>query len=223
MSLCFLALGLLLLLPARPSFAQSAAPAPDKKCEEAKSKLSPYLRLVNYGDRQSEAYEAAKEYLRVCAGVDDDFTRFIRSYVEKYGAAVREFEATKTVKSILSSLQAGDPKKTGAYVYANLAVAYVTGSYEPRLRELVRLVESGKSPDSKEVREQWARVADALGRAIDGYARAVAACDLKGGCEGWERLWASQLARYYALRHDGSQDGLKETVDGALGRPLPSP
>jgi hypothetical protein len=221
-STCFLTLGLLLLLTARPSPAQSAAPTPDKKCEEAKAKLSPYLR-ANYSDRQSEAYEAAKEYLRTCAGVDDDFTRFVRSYVQRYEAAVREFEATKTVKSILASLRTGDLKKTQGYVYAKLADAYVAGSYEPRLRELLRLVESGKSPDSKEVREQWARVSGALDRVVDAYARAVAACESKGGCEGWERLWASQLARYYALRHDGSQDGFKEAVGGALDRPLPSP
>jgi hypothetical protein len=223
--LCFLVLGLLLLLPARPSFAQSAAPTPDKKCEEARAKLSSSNRwLANYGGGQGDPYyETAKEYLRVCAGVDDEFTRFVRSYVERYEAAVREFEATKTVKSILSSLQAGDLKKTSPHIYVKLADAYVAGSYEPRLRELVRLIESGKSPDSKEVREKWARASDALDRTIDAYARAVAACELKGGCEGWEKLWASQLARYYAFRHDGSQDGFKETVDGALDRPLPSP
>jgi hypothetical protein len=222
MSLCFLVFGFLLLLPARPSFAQSAAPTPDKKCEEAKVRLTNRWR-ENYSDGQSEAYEAAKEYLRICAGGDYEFTNFLRHYIERYEAAVREFEATKTVKSILSSLQADDLKKTRPDIYVKLADAYVTGSYEPRLRELVRFVESGKSPDSKEVREKWARVSDALDRAIDAYARAVAVCELKRGCEGWERFWASQLARYYALRHDGSQDGLKETVDGALDRPLPSP
>jgi len=223
-STCFFALGLLLLPAARPSLAQSAAPTPDKKCEEAKAKLSAPRVLYDHGGGQDDPhYEAAKEYLRACAGADDKFTRGIRLYVERYEAAVREFEAAKTVKSVLSSLQAADLKTTSPHVYVKLADAYVAGVYEPRLRELLRLVESGKSPDSKEVREQWARVSDALDRAVDAYARAVAACESKGGCEGWERLWASQLARYYALRHEGSQDGFRQTVVGALDRPLPSP
>jgi hypothetical protein len=50
-------------------------------------------------ERQKEAYEAAREYIRVCPA-DGKYTEFVRRWVEKYDAAVREFELKRSAAEL---------------------------------------------------------------------------------------------------------------------------
>src|SRR5919206_766280 len=96
-----------------------------------------------------------------------------------------------------------------------MAEPYVAARYEPRMRHLLALIESGKSPDSKEARVTWAEVTASLDSVIDSYARAIALCGAGEGCQVARGSWMWNLIKYYGLRHDGSQEGLQQTIERA--------
>jgi hypothetical protein len=93
-----LALGFMLSACAPLVFAQtSATPPPTKQCDEEKAELYKHIRnCCREPGEQKVAYEAGKEFLGVCSAAQDEETRqmlkYVRNWVEKYDAAVREFE-----------------------------------------------------------------------------------------------------------------------------------
>jgi hypothetical protein len=107
-----LAVGFALSLCAPRAFAQTGAtPPPAKQCDEAKAELYKYFRGGSgTPDRQKAAYEAGKEFLRVCSTAQDEETRqmlkFVRNWIEKYDAAVREFELSQAAARLRGTLGA---------------------------------------------------------------------------------------------------------------------
>jgi hypothetical protein len=185
---------------------QPAAPALDARCEDARYRYEAVTsdkahRTVE--EQEWVQYSEARKYLRLCWDEGDYLTQTLKKYVYFYEADARAGRAD-------------------APAYARMAEAIVEAEYEPRKRELAALVESGKSPESKEAREAWARVASSLDAVVDAYARALASCAPGEGCQVAKDYWAGNLTTYYMLRHDGSQEGLAQTLAGALARPLPS-
>jgi hypothetical protein len=159
-------------------------------------------------ERVERRYQAAKEFLRVCEGVDAAQVRFVRKWVEKYDAAVNSFKAQQSFRELVEEVRKGDaPPAT----YARLAEVGVVGLYEPNLRQLHALIDSGKSLDSKEVREAWAEMAKALDTIVSAYE----------GCQVAKGSWTGNLAKYYALRHNGSTEGLQEFISRGLDAPIP--
>ena len=193
----------------------------DVRCDAAWKRLGP--ALLGDGtdslERGVKSHEAAEEFARICDGARTKESLFVRAWLEKYDAAARRFDAERTLASLVADARAG---RADASAYARMGEAIVKAEYEPRKLELTALVESGKSPESKEAREAWARVASSLDAIVDAYARALASCAPGEGCEVAKDYWAGNLTTYYMLRHDGSQEGLAQTLAGALARPLPS-
>jgi uncharacterized protein YifE (UPF0438 family) len=192
------------------------------RCEDAWTRFGPRIRWEGSGttERSAQVYEAAKEFLRICDGAETDKARFVRSWVEKYDAAVRRYEAEKTLASLVEEAQRGSTQPS---VYSRMAEALVATRYEPEKRRLLTLIESGKSLDSKDVREAWAGVTASLDSIVGAYARAIALCRADDGCQVARGSWMGNLAKYYALRHDGSEEGLQQTIAHALDVPLPKP
>jgi hypothetical protein len=192
------------------------------RCDEAWARLSPHVGTDGPGtpERFAQTYGAAKEFLRVCDGADTKQERFVKTWVEKYDAAVRQYEAEKTLAPLVEEALGGGAQPS---VYSRMAEAFVAARYEPRKRQLLALIESGKSPDSEDVREAWAGVAAALDSIVDAYARAVASCGARDGCQVAKGSWTGSLAKYYALRHDGAAAGLEQTIAHALDVPFSKP
>lgn len=192
------------------------------RCDGAWARLSPRVGPDGPGtpERFAQAYGAAKEFLRVCDGADTERRRFVRNWVEKYDAAVRRYEAEKALASLAEEASGGGAQPS---VYSRMAEALVAARYEPRRRQLLTLIESGRSLDSEEVRETWAGVAASLDSIVDAYARAVASCGARDGCQVAKGSWTDSLAKYYALRHDGSADGLGRAIAHALDAPFSKP
>jgi hypothetical protein len=184
------------------------------RCEDAWVKLGPRIMLEGAGtsERQAQIYETSKEFLRICDGAETEKARFVKSWMERYDAAVRQYEAEKTLASLVEEARAGSTQPS---VYSRMAEAYVAARYEPRMRHLLALIESGKSPDSKEARVTWAEVTASLDSVIDSYARAIALCGAGEGCQVARGSWMGNLIKYYGLRHDGSQEGLQQTIERA--------
>jgi hypothetical protein len=214
-------LGVILLLACAAARAQMRqTPDQDSRCAEAWARLGPEIRSEgsNTMERVERRYQAAKEFLRVCEGVDAAQVRFVRKWVEKYDAAVNSFKAQQSFRELVEEVRKGDaPPAT----YARLAEVGVVGLYEPNLRQLHALIDSGKSLDSKEVREAWAEMAKALDTIVSAYARAIAMCGAREGCQVAKGSWTGNLAKYYALRHNGSTEGLQEFISRGLDAPIP--
>lgn len=110
-----LALGLALPACAPLAFAQAGAnPPPTKQCD-AETKAELYKKLIcdychGHPEEQKAVYEASKEFLRVCSAAQDEETRqmvkFVRNWVEKYDAAVREFELSQVTVRLSGALGA---------------------------------------------------------------------------------------------------------------------
>jgi hypothetical protein len=184
------------------------------RCEDAWVRLGPRIMSEGSGtpEREAQIYETSKEFLRICDGAETEKARFVKTWVEKYDAAVRQYEAEKTLAQLTGEARAGSTQPS---VYSRMAEAYVAARYEPRTRHLLALMEAGKSPDSKEARATWAEVTASLDSVIDSYARAVALCGAGEGCQVATGSWMANLIKYYGLRHDGSQEGLQQTIERA--------
>jgi hypothetical protein len=184
------------------------------RCEDAWVKLGP--RLMSGGsatpERDAQMYETSKEFLRICDGAETEKARSVKTWVDKYDAAMRRYEAERTLARLIGEARAGSTQPS---IYSRMAEAYVAARYEPQTRHLLALVEAGKSPDSKEVRATWAEVTASLDSVIDSYARAVALCGEGEGCQVASGSWMASLIKYYGLRHDGSREGLQQTVERA--------
>lgn len=66
-----------------------------RRCDELRDELLKLTKegMSGYGgEHGKDVYEASKKFLRVCGGRDERFEAFVRSWVEKYDNAVREFE-----------------------------------------------------------------------------------------------------------------------------------
>ncbi len=184
------------------------------RCEDAWVKLGP--RLMSEGsatsERAAQIYETSKELLRICDGAETEKTRSVKSWVERYDAAMRRYEAEKTLAQLTGEARGGSAQPS---LYSRMAEAYVAARYEPQMRHLLALIETGKSLDSKEVRATWAEVTASLDSVVDSYARAIALCGAGEGCQVARGPWMMSLIKYYGLRHDGSQEGLQQTIERA--------
>ena len=102
-----LALGFALSACAPLAFAQTSTTLPTtKQCDEAKAELYKKINCDychGHPEEQRASYEASKEFLKVCSAAQDEETRqmlkYVRNWVEKYDAAVREFELRQAGRS----------------------------------------------------------------------------------------------------------------------------
>lgn len=191
------------------------------RCDEAWTRLEPRImpRGSSTSERSAQIYEASKELLRICDGAETEKARFVKAWVERYDAAVRQFEAEKNLASLVEEARAGSTQPS---VYSRMGEAFVVAKYEPQRQRLLALIEAGKSLDSKEVREAWTEVTASLDSVIDSYARAIALCGAEDGCQVARGSWMSKLINYYTLRHDGSQDGIQQTIERARDARAPN-
>jgi hypothetical protein len=224
--LCLMAVIFSLWAHARPSLAQSgAATQSAKQCDEMKARL--YNRfLSNYQgtvDRMAEAYEAAKEFIRVCPD-DSKATQYLKQWVERYERAARDYELNRTIEPLIAAtkIKSGDAQKD-ADAYAQLARAYVSGRYTAQLQEWLTLLRAGKSTRSPEVEAATARATETLDLIIDAYARAVATCGPEAKCQSSKLEWMQNLILYYRFKHDNSDAGLEEYISRVLAQSLPIP
>jgi tetratricopeptide (TPR) repeat protein len=112
-----------------------------------------------------------------------------------------------------------DIKKTPSTYYF-LAVAYETGPYKTMSTAFqTQYANKPETPESKAALEKLYVVMD---RMIDAYARAIAAAGTDPKTEQSRKEWLAQLTNYYKFRHEGSDAGINEFIQGALTRPLPA-
>lgn len=110
--LSILAFGFALSACAPLASAQTgAAPPSARLCDEAKAGLYKQIRDDGgHPERQKAAYEAGKELLRVCSPARDEEThklvQFVSHWVERYDAAVREFELSQAAARLRGTLGA---------------------------------------------------------------------------------------------------------------------
>lgn len=111
-----------------------------------------------------------------------------------------------------------DIKKTPSTYYF-LAVAYEQGQYQPQATAYQeKFANKPETPESKAALEKLNVVMDRL---IDAYARAIAAAGTDPKTEASRKEWLTQLTTYYKFRHNNSDAGMTEFIQGALAKPLP--
>lgn len=171
--------------------------------------------------RSARAYEAAKEFLRLCEKYFTSRTRGVASWVEEYEKASRGFDADETLAELVPAARGAARGSVAPETYARIAEAYVVAVYYPaELRFRARITEPG--PDYSERREAEAQLYAAEDLVIDAYARAVASCGSRAAACGAPRAsWRKALTSYYAWRHGGAMGGLHRTIARALDAPMP--
>lgn len=191
-----------------------------------------YSKRVEVADaatpaEKRQAYEAAKEFLRLCPYYGNLSTSRAERRVEEYGAALRVEEAEKTLASLVPAARASRAGETAPETYARIAEAYSVARFEPTLLRYVRL--NGRAlaglPSKDipaEVRAARAEFDAALDRVIDAYARALASCGERGACAASKAEWKRLLGIYYGYRHEGRDEGLEDTIARALEAPMPN-
>lgn len=216
--LCLFALAF--ALAPSPSARQRDAPPPAETCDGMKAQIREAAARDEYKDseRTRRFYEAARKFITVCHDPDDKFTLYVAKWVEKYEAAVREFEAGQKLARLLAALRTPDsPESKDPDAYAAVVAAYEV-RYEGMLAERKNV--SRPRDASEALAAQLDLTADRL---IDLYARAVAACGTRAACQSPRAVWLKRLTELYRLRRGGSDAGLEEMIRGALERPPPSP
>jgi hypothetical protein len=179
-------------------------------------------------EQKRQAYEAAREFLRICR-YDNRSTWRATRRVEEYEAALRVEEAEKTLAALVPAARAARAGETAPETYARIAEAYAAARVEPSLLRFVRLNGREKAAygsarvTAAEVREARAQFDAALDRVIDAYARALASCGERESCRESKASWKRQLGIYYSHRHGGDYRGLEETIARAFDAPMPNP
>ncbi|HVF67788.1 MAG TPA: hypothetical protein VM914_09005 [Pyrinomonadaceae bacterium] len=191
-----------------------------------------YSKRVEVADsatrgQKRRAYEAAREFLRLCRHFGNPSTSRASRRVEEYEKALRIEEAEKTLASLVPAARAAGAGETAPETYARIAEAYAVARFEPTLfHYYVRLggralVGRREEDIPAEVREARARFDAALDRVIDAYARALASCGGRESCRASKAEWKRLLGIYYAYRHEGRDEGLEETIARAFDAPMP--
>lgn len=197
--------------------AAHAQPARERgaRCRAASLKYlgpSPDKEHLTEQEEYAYEYEQNRKYLRLCGNSDDNVTRSVRDSVAGY-------ESTQTIARLFRALRnAGSPESKDPNAYAALAAAY-----DVRRALLVSAYEQHEYKDPGVIAARNASLEAAADLVVDAYARALAACGAGGRCQAEKAAWEKRLAELYTARHGGSAAGLRETIDGALGRPWPRP
>ena len=211
------------LLACAAARAQAQSPAAQREsCAAAWARLEPDFRgreLITL-EKHRQMVEAAKEYLRLCDCEATDEIRYVRRWVETVEVRERADKAVNTYSELFLEVRKGDAP---AETYGRLADAAVGAFYEPRKHHLHQWIDEGRTIDSKEVRDAWAGVTKSLDTIIAAYARAIALCGEREGCRLAKGSWTAKVTKYYVMRHDGSTEGLQETLARGLDAPIPFP
>jgi tetratricopeptide (TPR) repeat protein len=125
----------------------------------------------------------------------------------------------QAIDSLLKAAQyESDIKKTPSTYYF-LAVAYESGPYKTLSAAYQKdFADKPETPASKAALEKLGVVMD---RIVDAYARAIAAAGTDPKTEPSRKEWTTQMSTYYKFRHNNTDTGLTEYIQGALQRPLP--
>lgn len=102
--------------------ASPAAPAANADCDQAKTDIYPKWLADRGGDaaKQKAAYDAGKEFLAKCEGVDDAYVNAVKKWVAKYDEAVGKFEVRKRFEEAAKTV---DAAPAGSKDYAPLFAA----------------------------------------------------------------------------------------------------
>ena len=126
----------------------------------------------------------------------------------------------EAIDALLKTASLDSDLKKLPSLYYYLASAYQSGPYA-RLSAEYQKNFAGKpeTPESKQAIEKLNQVMD---RMIDAYARAVAAAGTDPQQAANKTAWLANVTTFYKFRHQDSDAGLTEYIDGALARPLPA-
>lgn len=123
------------------------------------------------------------------------------------------------IDSLLKAAQYESDIKKTASTYYFLAVAYESGPYKTLSTDYqTKFANKPETPESKAALEKIGVVMD---RIVDAYARAIAAAGTDPKTEQSRKEWLAQLTNYYKFRHNNSDAGMTEFINGALQKPLP--
>jgi hypothetical protein len=204
-------LGAALFLAGSAARAQPARQERSARCRAAALKYlgpSPDKKHLTVEEESEYEHRGAKKYLSLCGDSDDPLTRSV-------ALGVTSYEGARTLERLLPAVgRAGSPESKDPNAYAILA-----GAYEAQLALLMSW--SRVAADAAAVEGYKKEMDGRTDLLIDAYARAVAACGVRADCQAQKDAWTRKLTDLYRSRHGGSDAGLRETIEGALGRPLP--
>jgi tetratricopeptide (TPR) repeat protein len=128
-------------------------------------------------------------------------------------------DPNQAIDSLLKAAQLESDIKKTASTYYFLAVAYESGPYKTLSTEYqAKFANKPETPESKAALEKLNGVMD---RIIDAYARAIAAAGTDPKTQQNRTDWTAKVSTYYKFRHEGSDTGMTEFINGALQKPLP--
>jgi tetratricopeptide (TPR) repeat protein len=128
-------------------------------------------------------------------------------------------DPNQAIDSLLKAAQLDSDIKKTASTYYFLAVAYESGPYKTLSTEYqAKYANKPETPESKAALEKLNVVMD---RIVDAYARAIAAAGTDPKTQQNRTDWTAKLSTYYKFRHEGSDTGMAEFINGALQKPLP--
>lgn len=128
-------------------------------------------------------------------------------------------DPNQAIDSLLKAAQLESDIKKTASTYYFLAAAYESGPYKTLSTEYqAKYANKPETPESKAALEKLNVVMD---RIIDAYARAIAAAGTDPKTQQNRTDWTAKLSTYYKFRHEGSDTGMTEFINGALQKPLP--
>lgn len=127
----------------------------------------------------------------------------------------------EAIPALIRAASFNSELKTTPSTYYFLAAAYEAGPYLKQSADYKAQFE-GK-PESDASKLALANLNQVIDRAIDAYARAVAASgnDPKNATNKAE--WMTRLTSLYKFRHNNSDAGLNEFIASSIKRPLPPP
>ena len=171
---------------------------------------------LGYGRKAIQAIEAGKTTDWAPFKGKDDTLAYLNYAV---GFLTLKTNPNEAIDALLKAAQYESEIKKTPSTYYFLAVAYESGPYQTMSTAYqTNFANKPETPESKAALEKLNVVMD---RIIDAYARAIAAAGTDPKTETSRKEWLTQLTTYYKFRHNNTDAGINEFIQGSLAKPLP--
>ena len=139
------------------------------------------------------------------------------------GMLTKQSTPNEAIDALMNSAKLEGAAKRNPLTYAMLAEIYDGVYYGPLSEKYKQDCQTEEQAKTQACTELKAKVESAVDHAVDALARAVAYANLpenKSRFEQYQSGWMETLTAYYKYRHQNSEAGLKEYIDGINAKPL---
>jgi len=170
-----------------------------------------------YANKAIQAIEGGKAPTEWAPFKGKDDTLAYLNYA--VGFMTLKTDPTKAIDNLLKAAQYESEIKRTPSTYYFLAVAYEGGPYKTMSSAYqAEFANKPETPASKAALEKLNTLMD---RIVDSYARAIATAGTDPKTEQSRKEWTAQMSTYYKFRHEGTDTGMTEFINGVLKTPLP--